>query len=266
MIQLFPELVPEKSRFETGRELSDAASAVARGGASRKREGRADHRRADAGRLQFGYFRARVPGRPDGRATGGRPGSARCGQPCRAPPRATNRSTCSTAASTYLSRSADLPSGFGAPASPGLIDVYRAGKHHHRQCAGTVSRRQGDLFYMPEIVEFYTGRKAILGNIPTWRCSEPDSLKYVLEHIAELVIKGRCTAPAAACWSGQRLRRRSEAFATKLRGKTTQLSPSRRWHCRADLTEEGAGAAPCRPAPYDASDASDRARGTSAWR
>ena len=42
---------------------------------------------------------------------------------------------------------------------------------------------------MPEIVEFYTGRKAILGNIPTWRCSEADSLKYVLEHIHELVIK-----------------------------------------------------------------------------
>ena len=43
--------------------------------------------------------------------------------------------------------------------------------------------------YMPEIVEFYTGRKALLENVPTWRCSEADSLKYVLEHLEELVVK-----------------------------------------------------------------------------
>ncbi|MGO8183079.1 circularly permuted type 2 ATP-grasp protein, partial [Rhizobium leguminosarum] len=43
--------------------------------------------------------------------------------------------------------------------------------------------------YMPEIVEFYTGRKALLENVPTWRCSEADSLKYVLEHMEDLVVK-----------------------------------------------------------------------------
>lgn len=39
--------------------------------------------------------------------------------------------------------------------------------------------------YMPEIVEFYTGSKPLLQNVPTWRCSEPDSLKYVLDNIAD---------------------------------------------------------------------------------
>ena len=43
--------------------------------------------------------------------------------------------------------------------------------------------------YMPDIVEFYTGEKAILQNVPTWRCSEADALAYVLEHLAELVVK-----------------------------------------------------------------------------
>ena len=42
---------------------------------------------------------------------------------------------------------------------------------------------------MPEIVEFYTGEKPILPNVPTWRCSEPEALQYVLDNLAELVVK-----------------------------------------------------------------------------
>ena len=42
---------------------------------------------------------------------------------------------------------------------------------------------------MPDIVQFYTGEKPILKNVPTWRCSEPSSLAYVLEHLCELVVK-----------------------------------------------------------------------------
>ena len=43
--------------------------------------------------------------------------------------------------------------------------------------------------FMPEIVEFYTGEKPILKNVPTWRCSEPDSLAYVLDNLKDLVVK-----------------------------------------------------------------------------
>jgi uncharacterized circularly permuted ATP-grasp superfamily protein len=42
---------------------------------------------------------------------------------------------------------------------------------------------------MPDIIEFYTGEKAILKNVETWRCSEPDSLQYVLDNLASLVVK-----------------------------------------------------------------------------
>ena len=42
---------------------------------------------------------------------------------------------------------------------------------------------------MPEIIEFYTGEKAILKNVQTFRCSEADSLKYVLDNLADLVVK-----------------------------------------------------------------------------
>ena len=73
---------------------------------------------------------------------------------------------------------------------PGIMDVYRAGKITIANAPGTgISDDKAIYSYMPEIIEFYTGRKAILGNIPTWRCSEPDSFKYVQEHLAELVVK-----------------------------------------------------------------------------
>ena len=42
---------------------------------------------------------------------------------------------------------------------------------------------------MPEIVRFYLGEEPILKNVPTWRCREPDALAYVLDHLAELVVK-----------------------------------------------------------------------------
>ena len=42
---------------------------------------------------------------------------------------------------------------------------------------------------MPEIVRFYTGAEPRLPIVETWRCREPESLKYVLDHLPELVVK-----------------------------------------------------------------------------
>lgn len=104
---------------------------------------------------------------------------------------------------------------------PGIMDVYRAGNITIANAPGTgIADDKAIYSYMPEIVEFYTGRKAILGNIPTWRCSEPDSLKYVLEHLGELVVKevhgsggyGMLVGPAAS-------KKEREAFAAKLRAR-----------------------------------------------
>ena len=41
----------------------------------------------------------------------------------------------------------------------------------------------------PEFVRFYLGEKPILKNVDTWRCREADDLKYVLDHLDELVVK-----------------------------------------------------------------------------
>ena len=73
---------------------------------------------------------------------------------------------------------------------PGIMDVYRAGGITIANAPGTgIADDKAIYSYMPEIVEFYTGEKALLKNVPTWRCSEPDALAYVLDNLSDLVVK-----------------------------------------------------------------------------
>ena len=73
---------------------------------------------------------------------------------------------------------------------PGIMDIYRAGGITIANAPGTgISDDKAIYSYMPEIVEFYTGERPLLQNVPTWRCSEPDALAYVLDHLEELVVK-----------------------------------------------------------------------------
>ncbi len=73
---------------------------------------------------------------------------------------------------------------------PGIMDVYRAGGITIANAPGTgVADDKAIYSFMPDIVEFYTGEKALLPNVDTWRCADPDSLKYVLDHLEELVVK-----------------------------------------------------------------------------
>jgi uncharacterized circularly permuted ATP-grasp superfamily protein len=43
--------------------------------------------------------------------------------------------------------------------------------------------------YVPRIIKYYLDQDIILPNVPTYICAEPESLKYVLEHLEELVVK-----------------------------------------------------------------------------
>ncbi len=73
---------------------------------------------------------------------------------------------------------------------PGIMDVYRAGGVTIANAPGTgISDDKAIYSFMSEIVEFYTGEKPLLPNVETWRCAEADSLKYVLDNLAELVVK-----------------------------------------------------------------------------
>ncbi|AKM07854.1 circularly permuted type 2 ATP-grasp protein [Pelagerythrobacter marensis] len=73
---------------------------------------------------------------------------------------------------------------------PGIMDVYRAGGITIANAPGTgVADDKAIYSFMPEIVEFYTGEKPLLPNVDTWRCADPDSLAYVLDNLADLVVK-----------------------------------------------------------------------------
>ncbi|NCO85984.1 MAG: circularly permuted type 2 ATP-grasp protein [Rhodobacterales bacterium] len=73
---------------------------------------------------------------------------------------------------------------------PGILDVYRAGGITIANAPGTgIADDKAIYSYMPDIVEFYTGEKAILQNVPTWRCSDPKALAHVIDNLADLVVK-----------------------------------------------------------------------------
>lgn len=104
---------------------------------------------------------------------------------------------------------------------PGIMDIYRAGKITIANAPGTgIADDKAIYSFMPEIVEFYTGEKPLLANVPTWRCSEADSLAYVLDNLSDLVVKevhgsggyGMLIGPTSS-------RKEIATFAAKLRAR-----------------------------------------------
>ncbi|MCL4791714.1 MAG: circularly permuted type 2 ATP-grasp protein, partial [Gammaproteobacteria bacterium] len=71
---------------------------------------------------------------------------------------------------------------------------------------------------VPEMIRFYLGEEPLLPNVPTHLCAEPDSLKYVLDNLASLVVKpanesggyGMLVGPHAS-------RKEREAFRARLK-------------------------------------------------
>ena len=73
---------------------------------------------------------------------------------------------------------------------PGLFELYRAGRVTLANAPGTGIADDKSIYtYVPKIIEFYTGRPAILKNVKTYDCSDDQQLKYVLENLPELVVK-----------------------------------------------------------------------------
>jgi uncharacterized circularly permuted ATP-grasp superfamily protein len=73
---------------------------------------------------------------------------------------------------------------------PGLLDAYISGNVALANGVGTgVADDKSTYLHVPEMIEFYLGEKPILSNVPTYRLGKADELKYVLEHLPELVVK-----------------------------------------------------------------------------
>lgn len=72
----------------------------------------------------------------------------------------------------------------------GLLNVYRAGNVALCNAIGTGVADDKSIYpYVPKMIEFYLGEKPILSNVPTHMCRDPESLKYVLANLKDLVVK-----------------------------------------------------------------------------
>ena len=73
---------------------------------------------------------------------------------------------------------------------PGLMEVYAKGGVGLVSAPGSgVADDKAVYTYTDEMIRFYLGEEPILPNVPTWRCADPGDLTYVLENLADLVVK-----------------------------------------------------------------------------
>jgi uncharacterized circularly permuted ATP-grasp superfamily protein len=73
---------------------------------------------------------------------------------------------------------------------PGLMGAYRAGNVALCNAVGNgVADDKAIYAYVPTFIRYYLGEEPILRNVDTYLCTEPDHLRYVLEHLHELVVK-----------------------------------------------------------------------------
>lgn len=73
---------------------------------------------------------------------------------------------------------------------PGLMRAYRAGRVTIVNAPGTgVSDDKAVCAYVPDMIRYYLDQEPIIDNVPTYICNRKKDLKYVLEHLPELVVK-----------------------------------------------------------------------------
>jgi len=73
---------------------------------------------------------------------------------------------------------------------PGLMRAYRAGNVALANAPGTgVCDDKAVYAYMPRIIQYYLDQEAILPNVDTHICREPEGLSYTLDNLDSLVVK-----------------------------------------------------------------------------
>lgn len=74
--------------------------------------------------------------------------------------------------------------------TPGLFNAYLSGNLTLANAVGCgVADDKAVYPFVPDMIRFYLGEEPLLENVPTYSCGNPDDLKYVLEHLEELVVK-----------------------------------------------------------------------------
>jgi uncharacterized circularly permuted ATP-grasp superfamily protein len=74
--------------------------------------------------------------------------------------------------------------------APGLFSAYLAGNVTLANAIGTgVADDKSMYVHVPDMIRFYLSEEPILNNVPTYQLRLKDDLAYVLDHLAELVVK-----------------------------------------------------------------------------
>jgi glutamate---cysteine ligase / carboxylate-amine ligase len=78
----------------------------------------------------------------------------------------------------------------GAALRPGLLEAIRSGTLTIANSLGNgIADDKAIYAYVPAMIEYYLGEKPVLAQVATWICAERAQRDFVLEHIAELVVK-----------------------------------------------------------------------------
>jgi uncharacterized circularly permuted ATP-grasp superfamily protein len=73
---------------------------------------------------------------------------------------------------------------------PGLMSAYKNGRVALANAPGNgVADDKVIYAYVPDMIRYYEGEDPILPNVPTYLCWRESDRAYVLEHLAELVVK-----------------------------------------------------------------------------
>lgn len=72
----------------------------------------------------------------------------------------------------------------------GLLRAYKAGNVAICNAIGTGVADDKSIYpYVPDMIRFYLDEEPLISNVPTYMCRKPDDLKYVLDNMADLVVK-----------------------------------------------------------------------------
>ena len=73
---------------------------------------------------------------------------------------------------------------------PGLVEAVREGTVAVANALGSgVLQAPGILSFLPKLCRFFLGQDLMMPSVRTWWCGDPADLRYVLDHLADLVVK-----------------------------------------------------------------------------
>ena len=73
---------------------------------------------------------------------------------------------------------------------PGLMRAWRAGNVALANAPGAgVADDKVVYAYVPDIIRYYLNEEPLIKNVKTYLCEDPEQRQYVLDHLAELVVK-----------------------------------------------------------------------------